>query len=179
MVKILSKKYLSNHQYFTARVDKYQTQSGKVVEEYFVVELPESACVMALTADNKILMVSQYRHPIAQISLELPGGFIEKGEPKEDAIARELLEETGYSFTNISYLGKTFANPGVLNNTTYLFLAKGGIKTTIQNLDENEEIEIVLKTIEEVKQLIADNKIIQSMHELCLMKGLEKLKVES
>jgi ADP-ribose pyrophosphatase len=177
MVKIISTNYISNHQYFTARKDKYQTPSGKIVEEYFVVELPESACVVALTADNKILMVSQYRHPIGQMSLELPGGFIEKDEPKEKAISRELLEETGYSFTEITYLGKTHANPGVLNNATHLFLAKNGIKTSTQQLDENEEIEIVLKTIEEVKAMIANNEIIQSMHELCLVKAMEKLKV--
>jgi ADP-ribose pyrophosphatase len=177
MVKILSTNYISNHQYFTARKDKYQMESGIIVEEYFVVELPESACVVALTKENKIVMVSQYRHPINQYTVELPGGFIEKNEPKEQAISRELLEETGYSFPEIIYLGKTYANPGVLNNATHLFLAKDGIKISTQHLDENEEITIVLKSIEEVKEMLTGNKIIQAMHELCILKAFEKLRL--
>jgi ADP-ribose pyrophosphatase len=177
MAKTLTTSYISNHQYFTARKDKYQMQSGKIVEEYFVVELPESACVVALTNENKIVMVSQYRHPISQYTLELPGGFIEKNEPKEQAIARELLEETGFSFSEIMYLGKTYANPGVLNNATHLFLAKDGVKNGTQHLDDNEEITIVLKSIEEVKEMLSENKIVQAMHELCIIKAFDKLGV--
>lgn len=175
-VKIISTEYISNHQYFTARKDKYETPAGLVVEEYFVVEMPDSACAMAITADGKFVLVNQYRHPIGQMSLELPGGFVDANEPKEKAIARELLEETGYAFSEIICLGKTYSNPGVLNNATHLFLATGGVKVAKQLLDDNEEIEIILKTKEEVKTLLAEGAFKQSMHELCLMKGLEKLR---
>lgn len=175
-VKIISSTYLNKHQYFTARRDAYQLASGKIVDPYFVVELPESATAMAVTADNQIVLVKQYRHPVQQYSIELPGGFIDANENPEDAIKRELLEETGYAFEEVYYLGTTAANPGVLNNFTKLFLATGGRKVKAQELDANEEIDIMLKPIEEVKQMLSNSEFIQSMHALCLFYGFEKLK---
>jgi ADP-ribose pyrophosphatase len=173
--KTLSQEYLSKHIYFTARKDSYETNTGKIVDPYFVVEMPECAVAMAFTAEDDVIFIEQYRHPIGKVSIELPGGFIDDNEPKETAITRELLEETGYSFAEIVYLGRTYSNPGVLNNATHLFLAKGGIKTAQQSLDQNEEIQILLKSVDEVKEMIAKNEIRQSLHELCIYKAFEYL----
>ena len=63
----------------------------------------------------------------------------------------------------------------LIYNFTYLFLATGGVKKTAQALDHNEEIEIVLKPMEEARQLLKENKIVQSMHALCLFYALEKI----
>jgi ADP-ribose pyrophosphatase len=171
LANIISSNYISNHQYFKARKDKYKTSTGKVVEEYFVVEMPNSACAVALTINNEIILVKQYRHPINAMSTEIPGGFIEPNEQLDIAIKRELLEETGYDFDEVIQLGKTYSNPGVLNNATYLFLLKGGRKVALQMLDENEEIDIQLKSIVEVKEMMLNNEFKQSMHELCLLKA--------
>ncbi len=173
--KKISSKYISKHHYFTARVDAYETDTGKIVDPYFVVEMPESACAVALTADGKVILVKQYRYPINKVCVEIPGGFIDNNEEKEKAIARELLEETGYAFDKFYYLGKTYANPGVLNNCTHLFLCTGGNKIAEQTLDANEEIEILLRDINALKILIEENGITQSMHEVCIYKALKKL----
>jgi len=174
-VKIISTEYISNHQYFTARKDAYQLESGKKVDPYFVVEMPPSATAMAITENNEVILISQYRHPVGEALLELPGGFIEKDEDKTIAIRRELLEETGYEFNEVFHLGNISANPGVLNNYTDLFLAVGGKKIQLQNLDDNEEIEIILKPLEEVRQLLNQCKFKQSMQALCLFYGFSKL----
>ncbi|MBK6624840.1 MAG: NUDIX hydrolase [Chitinophagaceae bacterium] len=100
--------------------------------------------------------------------LELPGGFIEKAETPEAGIARELQEETGYTFKEIILLGTTAANPGLLNNYTYMFLATGGVKTSAQLLDDNEEINIIAEPLGKARQMLAENKIVQSMHALCM-----------
>ena len=173
--KTLSSAYISRHPYFTARKDSYQTTDGKMVDPYYVVELPACVAAMAVTENNEVVLVYQYRHPIQQKLLELPGGFIDAGEQPQQAVARELLEETGYSFSAFHPLGITAANPGVLNNFTHLFLATGGIKTTMQSLDANEEIAIIIKPLAEVKQLLLDNGIVQSMHALCLFYGFQYL----
>ena len=130
---------------------------------------------MAITEDNQVILVEQYRHPIGKKILELPGGFVDEGEAAQQAIGRELLEETGYSFESVHYLAHTAANPGVLNNYTHLFLALGGKKIAAQQLDANEEITIHFKSLAEVKQLLLDNKIEQSMHALCMFYAFQFL----
>ncbi len=174
-VSTISSFQLSDHPYFKARRDAYQFEDGKIVDPYFLVELPESATAMALTEDNSILLVEQYRHPIGEFIYELPGGFIEHDETPGNGIRRELLEETGYVFDEIVSLGKTAANPGVLNNFTHLFLAKGGRRIQEQQLDQNEEISLRLFSIDEVKHMLMQSEIKQSMHALCLFYGFRKL----
>jgi 8-oxo-dGTP pyrophosphatase MutT (NUDIX family) len=175
--KILSSQYISKHIYFTARKDKCETPSGKIIDEYFVVELPPTVCAVAITEEGKVLMVKQYRHPIEETILEIPGGFIDKGESPETAIKRELKEETGYEFSSITAVGKIAANPGVLDNFTYLFLAQGGEKTSVQKLDPNEELVVEQISLQELKNLFLDNKIIQSLHSNCIFYALKELGV--
>ncbi|HEY5462268.1 MAG TPA: NUDIX hydrolase [Hanamia sp.] len=173
--KILSSEYLSRHQYFTARKDKCEMPDGKIVDEYFVVELPATACAVAITKKGKVLMVRQYRHPIQETLLEIPGGFIDENETPEQAMKRELKEETGYEFSSIIKVGKIAANPGVLNNYTYLFLAGGGIKTSGQKLDKNEELEVEKISLKKLKKLFLENKIMQATHNSCVFYALKEL----
>jgi len=173
--KTLSSEYISNHIYFTARKDRCQREDGAIIDPYYVVELPTSATALPLTEDGKIVMVKQYRHPIDEVILETPGGFIDKGEDFATGMKRELLEETGYSFSHIEPLGRVAANPGLLNNYTELFLATGGKKINTQQLDHNEEIEIVLVTIEELMDMLMKQEIKQSLHVNCIFFALLKL----
>ena len=173
--KTLSSKYISNHIYFTARQDRCQREDGTIVDPYFVVELPTSATALPVTEDGKIVLVRQYRHPIDEVILEIPGGFIDEGEDFTAGMKRELLEETGYAFTNIEPLGRVAANPGVLNNYTELFLATGGKKVSGQQLDHNEEIEIVLVTAAELIDMLIKQEIKQSLHVNCIFFALMKM----
>lgn len=169
--KTLSSEFINQHPYFTARKDSYQTPSGKIVDPYFVIEVPVSVVAMAITEERQVLLIKQFRYPVDNILTELPAGFIDPSEQPQQAIERELLEETGYGFSSFHYLGITAANPGVLNNFTHMYLAMGGKKITGQQLDQNEEIEIILKSMEEVKVMLHHNEFIQSMHALCLFYG--------
>ena len=173
--KILSTEYLSRFPYFTARKDKCETPDGKIVEAYYVVELPTTVCAVAITEENEVLMVRQYRHPIKETLLEIPGGFIDEGETPEEAMRRELKEETGYEFSSVINVGRIAANPGVLDNFTYLFLAKGGIKTSEQHLDQNEELQVEKISIPALKELFLENKMMQALHNSCIFYSLHEM----
>jgi 8-oxo-dGTP pyrophosphatase MutT (NUDIX family) len=175
--KILSSEYLFHDLWFKVRKDRCQTPDGTIVDPYYVYEFPTWVTAVALTEDGQVIMEHQYRHALGEVCIEIPGGCVDDTDASlEDAISRELLEETGYTFTSYEYLGKISANPSTNSNLMHMFLAKGGKKITEQHLDANEEIRISLHSIDEVKEMLRKNEIIQAMHVTCLMYALEKLK---
>ena len=105
-------------------------------------------------------------------------GFIDAGEDVQKAIARELLEETGYEFTSYDYLGKIASNPGMIDNFTYLYLARGGKKIGAQQLDHNEEIELLTVPLEKFRQMLQQNEIVQSLHMACAYYAFQKIDAE-
>ena len=174
--KILKSEYLFSDLWFKVRKDKCESPDGKIIDPYYVYEFPEWVTVFALTENNKVVMVRQYRHACGKVCIELPGGCVDDTDKNfEEAAARELLEETGYVFSVFQFLGKTSANPSTNNNYMHMFLATGGKKVSEQKLDSNEEIVVEFYTLDELKQLVKEKKIIQSMHVTCIMYALEKI----
>lgn len=174
--KILSSEYLFKDLWFTVRKDRCETPMGKIIDPYYVYEFPTWVAAVPVTEDGRIVMVRQYRHALREVCLEIPGGCVDDTDRNpQEAIARELLEETGYSFSSYDYLGKISANPSSNNNLLHMFLARGGKKVAEQKLDANEEIEVVYLTIDELKQLLKENKIIQAMHVSCMLYALERM----
>ena len=173
--KTCSSTYIHKGPWATLRSDKCEMPDGRIVEQYYVLEYPNWANAVALTEDNKVIMVRQYRHAANIVSLEIPGGVIEDGEDPEAGMLRELLEETGYEFDSIELISTVYANPSTANNKTFCYLAKGGKKVQEQSLDEHEELIVEEYTIAEVKQLLADNKIAQALHCTGLFYALMKL----
>lgn len=173
--KLLSSNYLFKDLWFSVRKDTCLSPGGKIISPYYVYEFPTWVAAVPFTEDGKIIMVRQYRHALGETCIEIPGGCVDPSDKNNQAaIARELLEETGYEFSSYDYLGKISANPSTNNNLMHMFLAKGGVKVAEQTLDGNEEIEVELLTVEEVRNLIRENKILQSMHVTCLLYALEK-----
>ena len=172
--KTISSEYLFSDLWFKVRKDKCESPAGKIIDPYYVYEFPEWVTAFAVTEDKKVVMVRQYRHACGEVCIELPGGCVDDTDKNyEEAIARELLEETGYAFSSFEFLGKTSANPSTNNNYMHMFLAMGGKKVSEQKLDSNEEIVVEFYTIDEVKKMLKEKKIIQSMHVTCIMYALE------
>lgn len=173
--KKLSSTYIHKGKWATLRVDKCEMPNGHIVDDYYVLEYGTWVNGVAITEDNKILMVHQYRHAADIISLEIPGGVVDAGEDPQQALRRELLEETGYQFDDFELLCTVYPNPSTGNNQAYSYLARGGKKVQEQSLDEAEEIIVTKHSIDEIKQLLAENKIAQTMHCTALFYALIKL----
>jgi ADP-ribose pyrophosphatase len=173
----ISSEYLSHDVWGTVRKDVCQTAEGKIIDPYYVYEFPTWVTAVAITEEGKIIIERQYRYALDVTCYEIPGGCVDETDSSlEMAIARELLEETGYRFARYEYLGKTSANPSTNNNWMHMFLATGGRYEKEQQLDHNEEIEVYLFSLDEVKKLLAENQIIQSMHVTTLYYALAKMK---
>jgi len=171
----LASKYLVREKWATLRVDEVKLPGGIIKDDYYVLEYPNWVTAIALTEAGKIIMVRQYRHAADIVSLEVPGGVIDGDETPEFAVKRELLEETGYSFKTCKLLAELYPNPATADNRTFTYLLTGGVKTHEQHLDEHEILNVEEYTINEVKQLVKDNKIAQALHVAALYYGFAEL----
>lgn len=137
--------------------DILQLPNGNEVEWDFVKHKGASA-VVAVDENGKILMVRQYRNAIDRMSLEIPAGGINEGEDPKKAAIRELEEETGYRAEKVENLVDVVTAIGFSNETVYTYLARG-LKSSKQNLDEDEFIEIERYTVDELIEMIVQGKI--------------------
>lgn len=174
--KTLSSEYLFNDRWFKVRKEVCETPQGKIVDPYYVYDFSTWVGALPVTEEGKIIMLRQYRHALGEVCYEIPGGCVDDTDKNfEEAIARELLEETGFSFSSYEYLGGISPNPSTNSNLLHMYLARGGKKIAEQALDENEEIEVLLLDMNEVKSLLRENKIVQAMHVSCIFYALRKL----
>jgi ADP-ribose pyrophosphatase len=172
----LSSEKLFTDSWFSIRKEQCRTPGGKIVDPYYIYDFPTWVAAVPVTEEGKIVMVRQYRHALGETCIELPGGCVDPADAShEAAIARELLEETGYRFNSYEYLGRISANPSTNSNLLHMYLARGGKKTALQQLDPNEEIDVHFFSPGEVKQMIKEKKIVQAMHVTALLYAFEKL----
>jgi 8-oxo-dGTP pyrophosphatase MutT (NUDIX family) len=125
------------------RIDKCQLPNGNLLDAT-ILEFRTWANVLALTKNGEAVLVKQYRHGACDVLWEFPGGVVEDGEEPLEGIKRELLEETGYTSSNIVQVGRLYPNPALQTNTLYCFLALDAKKVGEQHLDAGEDIEVEL-----------------------------------
>lgn len=106
-----------------------------------VVRHPGGVCVLALTEDDEVLFVRQFRYPHAAVTMEIPAGKLEYGEDPESCGRRELLEECGCRAKEFSYLGRLFPTPAYNAEIIHIYLAKG-LEFDAQQLDEGEFLDV-------------------------------------
>ena len=153
----------SHHIHKNVRIDKCELPNGMVIDG-FVLEYRDWVTVIALTKQQEMVLVRQYRHGAQKVILELPGGAMDaEDQSPMQAARRELLEETGFASDTFIQIGCVSPNPANQTNLIYSFLALDAEKVGGQHLDSTEDIEVVLKPLDEVIRMAKKGELLQSM----------------
>ena len=137
---------------FNARFDYMKNPRNGKTEKMIILESNDSVNVVALTTEQQMIFVRQYRFGIGEETLELPGGIVDEPEPHDLAAQRELREETGYAGDKWTYLGKVASNPVFMDSYIHHWVAIEVSLQFDQQLDDGEAVDLVLVPVEEVKQ---------------------------
>lgn len=127
--------------------------------KFYVLDTPEWINVIALTPDDKVILVEQYRFGIQKPTLEIPGGMVDIPESPFAGAKRELLEETGYVSGQWTRIGKVSSNPAIQNNYTHLFLARDCTFEGGENPDTHERINVHTIPLDRFLDLVQDGTI--------------------
>jgi ADP-ribose pyrophosphatase len=130
--------------------------------DFLIVHAPNWANIIALTENNEVVLVEQFRQGSDRIELEIPGGIINSDEAPADSIVRELVEETGYQPSDRSEfkcIGEVLPNPAFIQNVCYTYLLTNVRPTGETHFDEHENIRLRLVPLSEIDDLIRNGQI--------------------
>jgi 8-oxo-dGTP pyrophosphatase MutT (NUDIX family) len=148
---------------FRARFDWVTNPRNGHTIKATVLESPDWVNVVALTADEKLVVVRQHRFGTRQTTTEIPAGIIEPGESHREAAKRELREETGYTSEEWAYLGFVEPNPAFLDNRCYHWAARNVVKTAQPANDPGEHLSVSEMSFDEVRREIGSNRFRHSL----------------
>ncbi|MDZ7954525.1 NUDIX hydrolase [Nostoc sp. DedQUE09] len=173
---VLKSRHIVKDKWISVRSDTCQMPNGTIVDPYYVLEYPTWVNVVALTKNQEIVLVKQYRYGINKTVLELPGGSMEVEDTSPlEAAKRELLEESGYTSNNFIETAILSPNSATHNNLIHCFLAIDVECVADLKLDVTEQIDVVLLPLEKVIEGIENGILLQTLHISSLFFALKKL----
>jgi 8-oxo-dGTP pyrophosphatase MutT (NUDIX family) len=145
------------------RRERFRSRTTGTVHDYYVLHLADVVNVVALTDDDQVILVHQFRAGSGRDSLETPGGLLEPGEDPLIAGPRELLEETGYAGTAPRLLGTVWSNPSLLTSRASTILITGARRIAEPRLDHGEELTVELVPATGIPRMIHSGEIDHSL----------------
>ena len=156
------------------RVDTVKMPGGRETTRE-IVEHGDCVAIIALDDEGNVLLVEQFRKPVAKKLLEIPAGGIEPGEKLEDCVRRELREETGFLPQKVERLGGFYSSPGYSTEYLHFFLATELISRPLQ-AEDSESIRVVRVPLAEVIGLIKSGRVCDAKSIAALLFFLERQK---
>jgi ADP-ribose pyrophosphatase len=161
--KLLFSKILQTCRIFSMREEIYRSPRTGKEHDFYLIAAPDWVNIIALTTDNQVVLVKQYRFGTRDFSLEIPGGMLEEEDSPEGAARRELLEETGYEGDPPVLLGFVHPNPAIQTNRCFTYLIQNAVQKHLPQPDATEDIEVQRMPLKNIPGLIAEGKITHAL----------------
>jgi ADP-ribose pyrophosphatase len=158
--KTIDSKEIYRGKVISVSLDQVQLPNGKEATRE-IVRHPGAVAVIAVTEDNKLVMVRQFRKPLEKTILEIPAGKLEKGEDPLHCANRELQEETGYTAKEMNHVVSFYTSPGFADEMLYIYEAIGLI-TGEAKPDDDEFVDLHTLTLEEAFKSIRNGEIVDA-----------------
>lgn len=172
--RVIASRHIHKDRWISVRADDCVTPDGVTVAPYYVLEYPDWVHVIAVTPDQKIVLIDQYRHALGGVSLEIPAGNIDPTDAGPiEAAARELVEETGYTADEYRLVTKLSPNPATHTNVIHVVLALNARKHSSQSLDPTEQITVSLMSCRDLVAGILLGDMIQALQVSSIFLALE------
>jgi 8-oxo-dGTP pyrophosphatase MutT (NUDIX family) len=160
----LDSRYVVRDDWLTLRADTYRLPDECEIAPYYIIEYRDWVNAVALTQNQEIVLVRQFRPGLGRTILEIPGGTTEPGESSMlEAAQRELLEETGYAGTDWIATGAIAPNPASHTNMMHCFLARDVERVCEPDPDDSEHLEVVLMPLDEFVTLAKRGELLQAV----------------
>ncbi|HEY0614166.1 MAG TPA: NUDIX hydrolase [Candidatus Elarobacter sp.] len=157
--RVLESEYRIETKFLRLRADRVELPSGVVVEDYFVRESRGFCVVFAVTPEERVLLVRQYKHGAGEVVTELPAGMIDEDEAPAACAVRELAEETGYTGSPPEHVRTFLSDPTNATGRFHLFVVRDAVRTREPAFDVTEEIELDTAPLDEMRAMALDGRI--------------------
>ncbi|MGA9275014.1 MAG: NUDIX hydrolase [Candidatus Cybelea sp.] len=151
--------YVVDSPYMRLRADEVELPDGTIVRDYYIRESRGFVTIFALTGDERVVLVRQYRYGTDAIHLELPAGMLLDDETPGDCALRELAEETGYRVERCDLLGEYFPEPVRSPARAYMYVGLGARNVATPKLDPTEHLEVELASVDSFRTMLRDGTI--------------------
>lgn len=157
--KTLRTENIFNGQIISLQVDDVQLPNGKTSKRE-IIKHDGAVAIIAITDDDKILFVEQYRKPLERSLIEIPAGKLEENEKPEITAVRELEEETGYTTDDLTFVTSFYTSPGFANELMYIYQTNAvqALDTPIPG-DDDEFVEVIELTLDEALRYVKTGRI--------------------
>lgn len=159
----LSSRVLGNFRIFRLAEEEFEMPGGAGTHSFYVLLSEDWVNVVPLTPEGRVVLIRQFRPGTSEVTIEVPGGMVDKGEDPACAAQRELEEETGYRAEALFPTGRVRPNPAILRNSCHMFVATGVRPIGRTRMDEAEDVETFEATWDEVDALVRSGRIDHSL----------------
>lgn len=166
--KTITSKYIYEGRVVRLRFDEVELPDGSRSTRE-IIEHNGGVSVAAMTDNDEIILVRQYRHPYGEIIYEIPAGKIEKGEDPFECGKRELKEEAGATAEHYELLGIDYPSPGYCGEKIYIYYADG-LTFGENDLDEGEFLDVIKVPFDKAVEMVMSDEIKDSKTQIAILK---------